>query len=95
MLATHASALIGQDRFEEGATWSELAASRPEAHYLIDMIAAAANELTGNLRRAEFWATKVRRRRPDANGADFFESFQYRDCETKANLSRSFDRLGF
>ena len=73
MLATHASALIGQDRFEEGATWSELAASRPEAHYLIDMIAAAANEMTGNAKRAEFWATRVRRRRPDASGADFFE----------------------
>ncbi|MCB1354740.1 MAG: winged helix-turn-helix domain-containing protein [Rhodobacteraceae bacterium] len=95
MLATHASALIGEGAFEAAVAWSEEAALRPEAHYLIDMIAAAANELAGRPGRAEFWARRIRRRRPDATGADFFESFQYRECLTQQNLSGAFCRLGF
>ena len=95
MLATHASALIGCGDLEAAATWAERAASRPEAHYLIHMIAAAANDLAGNAERAAFWADRARRRRPDAGSMDFFEAFHYRDCETRSGLSRAFRRLGF
>lgn len=94
MLATHASALIGEGAFEAAVAWSEEAALRPEAHYLIDMIAAAANELAGRPRRAEFWTRRIRGRRPDATGTDFFESFQYRECPAQKNLSGAFCRLG-
>ena len=72
--------------YQAAARWGDRAAATPGAHYLIDMIALAANSLAGRHDQAARWAQSVRRRKPDATAAHFFAAFPTRDPKSRARI---------
>lgn len=79
----------------EAARWSERAARSPGAHVLIAMIAAVAQELAGDERRAQYWAANVRERGPLLTGEDFFRSFPLQSAALRPRVSVALAKLGF
>jgi len=77
------------------ARWADRAATTPGAHYLIAMIAAMANGLGGRHQQAARWRQVARRRRPDADAAQFFAAFPIRNPAARARIAAELSRQGF
>lgn len=90
-----AQILIQQEDYAAAARWADRAAMQPGAHYLIGMIALAANGLAGNHEVASRWRQVVRRRKPDASTADYFAAFPTRDAASRARIATELARHGF
>ncbi len=87
--------LIQQEDYEAAAHWAARAATTPGAHYLIAMIALAANGLAGRHDQAARWRREVRRRKPDATAADYFAAFPTRDTVSRARIAAQLRQHGF
>ncbi|WP_026987071.1 winged helix-turn-helix domain-containing tetratricopeptide repeat protein [Fodinicurvata fenggangensis] len=90
-----AQMLIQQEDHEAAASWADRAATTPGAHYLIAMIALAANGLAGRHDQAARWRRQVHRRKPDATVADYFAAFPTRDTASRARIAMELRRHGF
>ena len=88
-------ARITEGDYAEAARWAEVAARTPRAHVIIAMIAMATHALAGDTRAARRWAAAVRRNRPDADRAQFFEALPFQDRETRRRLIQGFAASGF
>lgn len=78
MLGTRSLSLLQEERYDAAAAWGDRAAATPGAHFLISMIALAANTLAGRAAQATHWLDDIRRRRPDASIAHFFCAFPFK-----------------
>ena len=85
--------MTGEDA--EAARWAERGANSPGAHVLIAMVAAAAHSLSGDAKRATFWAANVRERSPALTRKDFFRAFPIKSDPTRARVERALEQLGF
>lgn len=90
-----AQMLIQQEEHEAAARWADRAAMTPGAHYLIAMIALAANGLAGRHDQASRWRREIRRRRPDATAKDYFAAFPTRETVSRARIAAELRRHGF
>lgn len=90
-----AQILIQQEDHEAAAGWADRAATTPGAHYLIAMIAIAANGLAERHDQAARWRREVRRLKPDATVADYFAAFPTRDTASRARIATELRRQGF
>lgn len=90
-----AQMLMQQADHPAAARWADRAANSPGAHYLIAMIALAANGLAGRHDQASRWRQEVRRRRPHATAADYFTAFPTRDAASRARIDAELRRHGF
>lgn len=90
-----AQILIQQEDYEAAASWADRAATTPGAHYLIAMIALAANGLAGRHDQAARWRQKVSRLKPNATAADYFTAFPTRDKTSRARIAVELRRQGF
>lgn len=81
--------------YQAAARWGDRAASTPGAHYLIAMIALAANSLAGRLDQAARWKQEVRRRKADATAAQYFAAFPTRDTASRSLIGAELRRHGF
>ncbi len=90
-----AQMLIQQEDHAAAARWADHAASTPGAHYLIAMIALAANGLAGRHDQAGRWRREVRRLKPDATAADYFAAFPTRHVESRMRIAAELRRQGF
>ena len=90
-----AQMLIQQQDHQAAARWADRAATTPGAHYLIAMIALAANGLAGRHDQAARWRQVVHRRKPDATAADYFTAFPTRDTASRALIATELRRHGF
>ena len=90
-----AQMLLQQEDHQAAAGWADRAASTPGAHYLMAMIALAANGLAGRHDQAARWRQKVRRLRPDATAADYFAAFPTRQTASRARIETELKRHGF
>jgi tetratricopeptide (TPR) repeat protein len=95
MHGVRAQMLIQQEDDQAAADWADRAATTPGAHYLIAMIALAANGLAGRHRQAARWRQKVRQLKPDATAADYFAAFPTRDTASRARIAAELHRHGF
>ena len=77
------------------ARWGDKAASTPGAHYLIAMIALAANGLAGRHDQAARWRQEVRRRKADATNAHYLAAFPTRDSASRSLIVAELRRHGF
>lgn len=77
------------------AHWGDRAAATSGAHYLIAMIALAANGLAGRHDQAARWRQVVRQRRPDATAAQYFAAFPTRHTESRTRIAAELHRHGF
>ena len=94
MLSTRALSHLVRKDYETAAMWAERGANAPNAHVLIQAIAAMAQELAGNRKAAEHWASKVRSPKSGYTQANFFRSFPFRDEATLAKAKAALKRLG-
>lgn len=90
-----AQILIQQEDYRAAARWADRAATTPGAHYLIAMIALAANGLAGCHDQAVRWRREVSRRKPDATAADYFAAFPTRDTASRRRIAEELRRHGF
>jgi TolB-like protein len=90
-----AQMLIQQQDHVAAAKWGDRAAMQPGAHYLIGMIALAANGLAGYHENASRWRREVRRRKPDATADDYFTAFPTRDVASRERIASELARHGF
>lgn len=81
--------------YAAAARWGDRAATTPGAHYLIAMIALAANGLAEHHDQAARWRQVVRRRKPDATAAHYFAAFPTRDAESRSRIAAELRRHGF
>jgi Tfp pilus assembly protein PilF len=90
-----AQMLIQKGDYEAAARWADRAAATPGAHYLIAMIALAANGLAARRDQAARWSQEVRRRRADATAAHYFAAFPTRDAASRTRIADVLRRHGF
>jgi TolB-like protein len=90
-----AQMLIQQEDYQAAARWANRAATTPGAHFLISMIALAANGLAGRHEEAARWRQDVRRRKPDATSADYFAAFRTRDSASRGRIAAVLRHHGF
>lgn len=90
-----AQMLIQQEDDQAAAGWADRAATTPGAHYLIAMIALAANGLACRHDQAARWRREVRRLKPDATAADYFTAFPTRDAASRVRIAAELRRHGF
>ncbi|MBA3909127.1 MAG: hypothetical protein C0524_04385 [Rhodobacter sp.] len=81
--------------YAAAARWGDRAAITPGAHYLIAMIAVAANSLAGRHDQAAHWRQTVRQRKPDATSAHYFTAFPTCDAKSRSLLGAELRRHGF
>lgn len=81
--------------YAAAARWGDRAATTPGAHYLIAMIAVAANGLAGRHDQAARWRQSVRQSRPDATAAHYFTAFPTGDSKSRALIAAELHRQGF
>lgn len=90
-----AQMLIQQEDHQAAAGWADRAATTPRAHYLIAMIALAANGLAERHEQAARWRQKVRQLKPDATSAHYFAAFPTRAITSRARIATELRRHGF
>lgn len=90
-----AQMLTQQEDYQAAADWADRAATTPGAHYLVAMIAVAANGLAGRHDQATRWRREVRRKKPNAKAADYFTAFPTRDTASRARIAAELRRWGF
>lgn len=95
MLAGRALSFVNEGDYGSAAEAGEKAARAPGAHFIIDMIAVIAHALNEDREKAQFRADKIRKRRPDASEALFFDSFPFSNTEIKHKISDALTRYGF
>lgn len=95
MHGVRAQMLIQTKDYAAAARWGDRAANTPGAHYLIAMIALAANGLAGRQDQAARWRQEVRRRKPDATAAHYFAAFPTRDSASRSRIAAELRRHGF
>lgn len=94
-LGVRAQILMQTGDYPSAARWGDRAASTPGAHYLIAMIALAANSLAGRHDQAARWRQEVRRRRADATSAHYAAAFPTRDSSSRLLIMAELRRHGF
>ncbi len=87
--------LMQTEDYQAAARWGDKAASTPGAHYLISMIALAANGLAGRHNQAARWKQDVRRRKADASVGHYFAAFPTRDEASRKRIETELRRHGF
>jgi TolB-like protein/tetratricopeptide (TPR) repeat protein len=95
MLATRSITHLLSGERTEAADWADRAARAPGSHFLVGAIAVAAHDLDGQGEGARRWAENVKRRRPDASVAHFFQAFPFRKTATRTLFRASLEKYGF
>lgn len=95
MRGARALALMTAGDDVEAAKWGTAAARTPRAHAIIDLLAAAANELGGDAEMARHWAASAHRRNPGPTRGTFFDALPVQHGETRERIDRALARLGF
>ena len=87
--------LIQTGDYQAAARFGDKAAATPGAHYLIAMIALAANSLAGRHNQAARWKQEVHRRKPDAAAAHYFAAFPTQDAASRSRIEAELRRHEF
>lgn len=89
-----AQMLIQQGDYEAAAGWADRAATAPGAHYLIAMIALAANGLAGRHEQAGRWRRETHRLKRGAKATDYFAAFPTRHTQSREKIAAELHRHG-
>lgn len=95
MLGTQCHASINRGDYDGAAEWAGQAAQSPGSHYLLGMLAAAANEIKGDHPLSRRWVKNVQARRPDASIGGFFAAFPYADIPERRLIEKALGAAGF
>ncbi|MEM7423660.1 MAG: winged helix-turn-helix domain-containing protein [Pseudomonadota bacterium] len=95
MRGVRAFALLRGGDPEAAAKEAVAAVHAPGAHHLIDMIAAAAFALAGDVDSAQFYGSQARKRAADTGMEQFFTAFPFVEPEFRHNVRRGLALAGF
>ena len=90
-----AFAHLTEGDYESAAALMNRAASSPGSLVVMDLAAAAVNDLAGNRDTSAKWAARARARNPKAGIEYFFKALPFQDPDTRHLISRSLERCGF
>lgn len=90
-----AQMLMQTEDFDAAARIGDKAASTHGAHYLIAMIALAANSLAGRHNQAARWKQEVRHRNAEASAAHYFAAFPTRNTASHDRIAAVLAQHGF
>lgn len=90
-----AQMLMQTNDYDAAARFGDKAAATPGAHYLIAMIALAANGLAGRHNQASRWRQEVRRRNPEASATRYFAAFPTRNTQSRDRIAAVLAQHGF
>ena len=93
MLGARAMAHVRLGEFEEAAEWAIKAAARPNAHVVIQAIAAHCLGLTGRLEEGRAFAAAIRKTQPQYRVDDFLGTFRF-GPDAAALFRRGAARIG-
>ncbi len=93
MLGARAMAHVRLGQFEEAGEWAMKAAARPNAHTIIQAIAAHCLGLAGRLDEGRAFAAAIRKTHPQYRVDDFLATFRF-PPETEAVFRRGALRIG-
>ena len=94
MLGARALAHVNRGEPEEAAAWGVRAASEPNAHVLIWMIAAMTAELAGDREGAASWADRVQSIDRPPSRSRFFQAFPFARAEMRESIDGALIALG-
>ena len=94
MLGVRAFSHIAAGEWAEASRWGEQAARAPNAHVLVQLIAATAHHLNGDPTRAKARIMGVLARTPDVTVDHFLRAFPFRDEATRKLYADSLHSLG-
>ncbi|MEM0908727.1 MAG: winged helix-turn-helix domain-containing protein [Pseudomonadota bacterium] len=94
MLMLHSLNLLSKGEYAEATVWAIRSAREPNAHAVMELLAAMTCELGGEHEEAARWIASARRKNPHFGKADFFRSLQFQDPKMRKLISEAFDRLG-
>ena len=87
--------LIQQEDYQAAADWADRAATAPGAHYLIAMIALAANGLADATTRRPAGGGRYAGSSPMPLRADYFAAFPTRHSASRTRIATELRRQGF
>ena len=93
MLGTRAWSHIVRGNYSEASRWADQAVQSPNAHFQIFVIAAVANELSGEAQSAKRHAARLRQINPRFEHTDFFDAFPVQPVDTRRRVSDALGRL--
>ncbi|WP_144861873.1 tetratricopeptide repeat protein [Mesorhizobium sp. J18] len=79
MLGSKALAYVRLGQFDEAANWAIKAAARPNAHVIIQVIAAYCLALAGRIAEAQIFLSAVHKTHPQYSVDDFLATFNFTD----------------
>lgn len=94
MQAARGLAYLQLEDYDNALLWAEKGARAPGAHYLIGAIAAMVSKISGDEKKATYWAEKVKKRRPDASAATFFNAFPFEDSDMSRSMRKALVSVG-
>ena len=92
-LAVLSMAFVRLGQYEEAADWALKAVARPNAHVLIQQIAAFCLALAGRIDDGRVIAAAIRRARPGYRVDEFLHAFKF-PSDTEAVFRRAAKKLG-
>lgn len=95
MMGSRALSHAIRGEYAEAADWSGRAASAPNAHALIAMIAVLCQTLVGRTEEAVVWAERARTASPGISRDAFFSAFPFHDAAIRQKFSEALRREGF
>lgn len=93
MMGARAMAHVRLGEFEEAAEWALKAAARPNAHMVIQAIAAHCLALAGRVEEAKLFARIIRETLPDYNVDEFLATFRF-SPDAEALFRKGAERVG-
>ncbi len=85
---------LASGNYERARIWAVSAAHQPGAIVVMDLIAAAADALAGNLEQAEQWISRAKRRNPNVSQTFFFQALPFCEGETRARIATALCSCG-
>ncbi len=85
---------LASGNYERARTWAVSAAHQPGAIVVMDLIAAAADALAGNLEQAEKWIDRAKRRNSNVSQAFFFQALPFCEGETRSRIATALSSCG-
>ena len=86
--------MAAQD-YDSARLWADKSASNPGALVVMDLLAVAANQLTGDVQAAARWAKRARHRRPDINQELFFHALPFHHGVLRSEISNALTAYDF
>jgi tetratricopeptide (TPR) repeat protein len=94
MRGTRALSYIVEGRTAEAVFWIDEAARTPGANAIVNLVAAVAHAMNGDVGAASEWVKRARARNPDVSTARFFNAIPFADTQLRSRVAAALSASG-